>query len=224
MEGLVVVLLTFFDHSLVLEHHKIESCRATVFAQEGDRLAGGIAPYLGRRVRPDDWGVAHRTRKRGSWIAVCRKTDCIYAPVIDRGPYMRIAADATFDARTSPTGSLGAGQLHAGQAARASKPRAYNAVSELRSGTLRPGRWRDCVDLTPPVAIALNLPGKGSQRAGSVTLYSFRLRIVQIRRKLVSCIGSCSSLLHSAPALSQANTTSSKVPRRISSMRRAAWN
>ena len=67
----------------------LEICTASTFGQRGDRLAGGVAPYLGRRVRPSDEGIAHRTWPLGSWVRVCvpRTGRCETVKVIDRGPF-----------------------------------------------------------------------------------------------------------------------------------------
>ena len=66
-----------------------EVCIASVFASKGDKWAGGVAPYLKRKVRPSDWGVAHRTLPLGSKVKVInlRTKRSTIARVIDRGPY-----------------------------------------------------------------------------------------------------------------------------------------
>jgi len=121
---------------------------ATTFCGKGDgRYCGGVAPYLGRRVRHDDWGVARRFKRRGSMVSVCnRRTGlCAVAPTIDAGPWVR--------------------QLPTGEG--------YNAAVEVRTRTLRPGKWRALIDLTVPVAAAI-----GSDGRDPVTVRSIRLRVV----------------------------------------------
>ena len=64
-------------------------CNASVFAHEGDELAGGVAPYLGRHVQPDDRGIAHRRLPLGSRVLLINpRTGRIATPtVVDRGPF-----------------------------------------------------------------------------------------------------------------------------------------
>lgn len=69
-----------------------ETCVATVFASPGDKLAGGRASFLGRRVRWDDVGVAHRTLPFGAKIEITnlRTGKSTKAWIIDRGPFGRL--------------------------------------------------------------------------------------------------------------------------------------
>jgi len=128
---------------------------ATTFCGRGDgRYCGGVAPYLGRRVRHDDWGVARRFKRRGSMVSVCnRRTGlCAIAPTIDAGPWMR----------------------------RLSTGERYNAAAEVRTRTLRPGRWTALIDLTVPVAEAI-----GSDGMDPVVVRAVRLRIIRRPAPLV---------------------------------------
>ncbi len=81
---MIALLFTAFLH--------IETCEASVFAYDGDKLAGGVAPYLGRRVRPDDHGIAHRTLPLGSdvWLFNIRTWTLVKTKIIDRGPFGRL--------------------------------------------------------------------------------------------------------------------------------------
>jgi hypothetical protein len=101
---------------------KPEVCVATIFAQSGDKHAGGASPWLRRRVRPTDLGVAHRTHPLGSWVKVTnlRTRKSVRVRVIDRGPY---------------------GKLD-------SQGRWFNGARHPK----RRGRFRGCVDLTPATA------------------------------------------------------------------------
>jgi len=80
-------------------------------------------------------------------VSVCnRRTGlCAVAPTIDAGPWVR--------------------QLPTGEG--------YNAAVEVRTRTLRPGKWRALIDLTVPVAAAI-----GSDGRDPVTVRSIRLRVV----------------------------------------------
>jgi hypothetical protein len=99
-----------------------ETCIATIFAQPGDKHAGGRSPWLRRRVRPTDLGVAHRTHPLGSWVKVTnlRTGKSVRVRVIDRGPYGKLDA----------------------------RGRWFNGARHPR----RRGRFRGCVDLTPATA------------------------------------------------------------------------
>jgi hypothetical protein len=68
---------------------KVKTCHSTVFGTPGDKLAGGNAIYIRRKVNSEDIGVAHRTLPLGHKIVVQNpKTGKIaIATVIDRGPY-----------------------------------------------------------------------------------------------------------------------------------------
>ena len=68
---------------------QVEICTATHFAFDGDELAGGVAPYLGRKVRPTDNGIAHRTLPMGSKVVLInlRNGRKVTTRVIDRGPF-----------------------------------------------------------------------------------------------------------------------------------------
>lgn len=63
--------------------------RATRFAYPGDKWAGGDARCLGRPVRQDEPGIAHRTLPCGTLVRIRNhRTGCVtIAPVVDRGPY-----------------------------------------------------------------------------------------------------------------------------------------
>jgi hypothetical protein len=106
----------------VVPSTKPETCIATIFAQPGDKHAGGRSPWLRRRVRPTDLGVAHRTRPLGSWVKVTnlRTGKSARVRVIDRGPYGKVDA----------------------------RGRWFNGARYPR----RRGRYRGCVDLTVATA------------------------------------------------------------------------
>jgi hypothetical protein len=101
---------------------KSEECVASIFAYPGDKHAGGRSPWLRRRVRPTDLGIAHRTRKLGSWVRVTnlRTGKSTRARVIDRGPYGKLDAQGRW----------------------------FNGARDRT----RKGTWRGCADLTPAVA------------------------------------------------------------------------
>lgn len=121
MGWLITVLLSLF-------HTEPERCVASVFAHAGDRWAGGPSKCLGRKVRPGDWGVAHRTLPCGSLVLLSlpRTGKIVVAPVVDAGPYGALLNDGTW-------------------------------VLKLRRSD--PGRYRGCLDLTPPVSAALSHGG-----------------------------------------------------------------
>ncbi len=115
---------------LLLSTGDVEWCNASVFGYKGDTLAGGVAPYLGRRVRPTDVGVAHRTWPLGARVKIWlpRTGRVTTAKVIDRGPFGRINKHGRW--------INGAGLYR--RLRRAGKP-------IPRTG------WRGCLDMTPRV-------------------------------------------------------------------------
>jgi rare lipoprotein A len=120
-----------------------ETCVATVFAHPGDRWAGGATPYLMRRVRPDDVGVAHRTLPFGTRIEITnprtkRKTQ---ATVIDRGPF----------GRRTKSGRWYNGIRYYRKFLRARKP-------------IPTSGWTACLDITPIVQRRLRHNGKETVR------------------------------------------------------------
>lgn len=132
-----VTLLVLGQLELGVELGARQVCRATIYGQPGDRLAGGHVP-------PDAWHVAHRSLRKKTFVRVCRtgknKGLCTMAPVLDRGPFMRI---------DKATG------------------RRRNAVRDLekqwKTGQPLPaGKWTACIDLVPQVAAAIGLPPDGS--------------------------------------------------------------
>lgn len=117
-----------------------EVCDATVFAYPGDKLAGGVAPYLGRHVRPSDNGIAHRTLPLGARVLLVNPANGRSARprVVDRGPFGR--RDAT-------------GKWYNGAPL-------YRRA--LRRGELPPAEgWLACVDMTPRVQRRLRHSGRG---------------------------------------------------------------
>ena len=84
------LLLTLLLHGRV--------CVASVFGYPGDQWAGGKACCIGRRVRPGDVGIAHRTLPCGTRVALMnpRTWRVIVAEVVDRGPYGARMADGTW--------------------------------------------------------------------------------------------------------------------------------
>lgn len=105
--------------------------RATRFADEGDRWRGGKSPCLGRRIEPDDVGIAHRTLPCGTRVRITNTRTGLstVAPVITRGPY---------------GACLDEGWTHG------------RCVDwQVKRRATDPGVWRGVVDLTPPVFAAL---------------------------------------------------------------------
>lgn len=135
-----------------VELGKPERCIASKFAYRGDRWAGGRARGFSppRRVRPDDVVVAHRTRPLRQFVIVRNRRTGLSALswIADRGPYWRVPADG------GPS---------------------YNGVGELRSRTLRPGRWRNCADVSPGLADMIGHDGMDPVEIRSVRVV-FRLR------------------------------------------------
>lgn len=66
-----------------------ETGRVTRFADRHDRHSGGVSRCLGRRVQPDDWGVAVRGGRCGQLYRVTnlRTGLSVVAPKVDSGPY-----------------------------------------------------------------------------------------------------------------------------------------
>lgn len=161
---MVVLALTYTLLSVV-PGTKSEECIATIFAQPGDKHAGGRSPWLRRRVRPTDLGIAHRTRPLGSWVRVTnlRTGKSARVRVIDRGPF----------GRTDRNGSW------------------YNGASEYRTcrrrgfGLEDPACYRSksrfvgCADLTP--AVARRIGHNGKERVQVDSSYYLRERRVSKR-------------------------------------------
>lgn len=138
MLGVVTLVMSFLQFVVVLPEKHKRKCTSSIFGSPHDRWAGGKALYLGRKVNKHDVGVAHRSLPLGSGVIVCnpRKANrCVYATVIDRGPY---GALATEDELTK-----------AGHACRLRPMGKCWYVKKKRSW---PGRWRGCLDLTPKAA------------------------------------------------------------------------
>jgi len=125
-----------------------DTCGSTMFAQinadgSRDKLAGGRSPYLGRLVKPDDWGAAHRTLPFGAQIEITNvrigkiASDVV---VIDRGPFGRYK-----DAKKK-TG-------------RVSGVKFYRKYSKAGKPIPTAG-WLSCLDLTPDVIKALDHNGR----------------------------------------------------------------
>lgn len=66
-----------------------QTCVASVFGYAGDRWDGGVSRCLGRRVRPDDWGIAMRGVPCGTPVIIWlpRTGRAVVAPIIDAGPF-----------------------------------------------------------------------------------------------------------------------------------------
>ena len=64
---------------------------ATVFGGRKDKWRGGRSWCLipARPISRSHWGIAHRTWPCGTMVLICtvRTSKCVFAPVIDRGPY-----------------------------------------------------------------------------------------------------------------------------------------
>ena len=109
-------------------------CLAGTFASPGDKWRGGKSPYLRRLIEPDDFGVAHRRAKLGSYLKItnARTGLSVVAQVIDRGPYWAVPKECKKQCRKigKPMKPLSKGWRHTG-----------------------------CVDLTPPVARAIAARG-----------------------------------------------------------------
>lgn len=150
----VILILSFLGWEVGLEVKPPERCwRATTFAYKGDRLAGGVAPFLGRRVKPDDMLVAHRSRPLGQMVWVCHGRDdsrCALAVVGDRGPFGRIVR---------------------GKWRNAADRLIYAANRErtLVADRTRPGRWAGCLDMTPAVSQVVGSDGADPVMVRTVT-------------------------------------------------------
>jgi len=118
----------------------VEQCQGTVFGYPGDRLAGGRALWLRRRVRPGDVGIAHRSLELGSSVLVLneRTRRAIVVRVIDRGPY-----GATVDGQWINYA-----------------PRYRTQHRLTRKAGRGRIRYRGCVDLTPRAAKLLGHNGR----------------------------------------------------------------
>jgi hypothetical protein len=154
------ILLEFL---LTLSNGHAETCISTSFAHEGDKHAGGPSPFLGRRVRPDDHGIAHRFAPGLSWTVVYspRTKLATAAPVIDRGPYGANLRPH----EVAPPGSK--------VVTRKDGRRWY-----VKKRGRWPGKWRGCADLTPPVAAAIQ--HRGFER---VRIYHFFWKPKKHRRE-----------------------------------------
>lgn len=123
----IVVAGVILDPSAVLA----ERGRATIFARVGDRHAGGKSACLGRRVRPTDHVIAHRTLPCGAVVTITntRTGLATVATVGDHGPY-----GACLDAgwRRGPCSAW--------------------AIKRRRADA---GVWRGIADLSPSVAAAI---------------------------------------------------------------------
>jgi hypothetical protein len=112
-----------------------ESCR--------DKYAGGKSPYLKRLVKPDDWGVAHRTLPFGTKVEITNpRTGKVAknAVVIDRGPFGRYK---------NPKKKTGW----------------YNGIKYYRKflkakKAIPNDGWSGCLDMTPDLIKALDHNGK----------------------------------------------------------------
>lgn len=73
-------------------------CWSSVFGFPGDRMSGGNARCIGRRIREGELGVAHRTLPCGSRVALYHPGTgrVVVAPVVDRGPYGATLEDGTW--------------------------------------------------------------------------------------------------------------------------------
>ena len=114
-----------------------EECVSTQFANKGDAMAGGKSPYLKRRVRATDVGVAHRTLPFGTKIEITleRTGKTTTAVVIDRGPFGRLDEN---------------GKWYSGAA----------FYRKHKGGKIPADGWVGCLDSTPPVIDALDHNGK----------------------------------------------------------------
>lgn len=74
-------------------HHSV--CKASVFGYKGDKMAGGDAVCVHRRLKPGDVGVAHRTLPCGTKVVLMnpRNGKIAVATVMDHGPYGAIDDD-----------------------------------------------------------------------------------------------------------------------------------
>lgn len=123
----------------------VETCEATIFCQKGDKYCGGKSVYLGRKVRPSDVGVAHRTLPFGTKLRITnhRTKLSTHAWVIDRGPFGRI--------NTKGKWYNGIGYYR--KFLRAKKPIPTKMYAKGVEG------WRGCLDMTPAAARAIKLNG-----------------------------------------------------------------
>lgn len=126
----IEILLTLFALAAGAEpEHGI----ASVFGGRTDKHRGGKAPCLSppRRVRADDWGVAHRSLPCGTPVAVIlpRTRRIAIARVVDRGPFGSIDRHGNWEVAPK--------------------------VSKRRRRPRRGYRYRGIIDLTRPVSAAL---------------------------------------------------------------------
>lgn len=93
MEWLIAIL-----SFLVTPPPKTNICTASVFGYQGDKMAGGNAVCVKRRLTSSDIGVAHRTLPCGSKVVVqnVRTGKVAIATVMDHGPYGAIDDDGTW--------------------------------------------------------------------------------------------------------------------------------
>ena len=124
----------------------VERCEATVFCFKGDKWCGGATPYLLRRVRPNDRGVAHRTLPFGTTLRITnlRTKLSTTARVVDRGPFGRI----------NVRGYWYNGIHFYRKFFFAKKPIPTKTWSKGVEG------WRGCLDITPIVGHAIRHNGK----------------------------------------------------------------
>ena len=84
----LLIVLLYADHYQP-PAAAVATCKASVFAQPGDKYAGGASRWLKREVHHTDSGIAHRSYPLGSWVEIrnLRTGRMVETQVIDRGPY-----------------------------------------------------------------------------------------------------------------------------------------
>jgi len=123
-----------------------ETCTATVFCTRGDKWCGGKSPYLKRKVRPSDQGIAHRTLPVGTRVRITnpRTKLSTLATVVDRGPFGRVNRH---------------GKWYSGAAFYRRFLHAKRAIPATMASHRVDG-WRGCVDMTARVGRAIKFSGK----------------------------------------------------------------
>jgi len=85
----LLIILLYGDYYQPTPVAPTITCTASIFAQPGDKYAGGKSRWLKREVHHTDSGIAHRFYPLGSWVRIknLRTGLSTHTQVIDRGPY-----------------------------------------------------------------------------------------------------------------------------------------
>lgn len=115
----------------VYDGYKTEKHYSTIFAQKGDKWAGGKSKCLGRQVLPTDNVIAHRKWRCGTWVL-------LYNPRTERETIARIGDHGPYGACIKEGWVVGM-----------PCPKEYWRVKRKRED---PGVWKGAFDLTDHVA------------------------------------------------------------------------